>query len=391
MPILASVSASSKTVVPSKPTLTFDYLLVAGGGMGGVSNYFNYGSGGGGAGGYIYNTGVTIRPGTTLSVNVGGGGGTAATLTTRNGINSYFTATGATVYGTNTAVGGGAGASVVGSSGGGNGGNGGSGGGGSSNGQSSFSGGTAVSGQGSSGGSSGGFPSGPREYGGGGGGYLGSGGSANATYAGNGGPGDSPPICGISRYTGSISGTTLTVTAILNGNITLGQVLVGTGITNITYVTAQNSSTEANSALGLRGTYTVTTNTATVTQTVGPLTISGYRYFAGGGGGTPYFGYAGGYAGIGGGGRTGTSGTSSAPGIDGTGGGSGGSATATAANGGTGVFILSYSNSYNFGGTLSLFNHNANTFSYTGGSTANALYECTHSAANTQVAYTLTY
>lgn len=65
-------------------------------------------------------------------------------------------------------------------------------------------------------------------------------------------------------FTGSISGTTLTVTAVSSGVITVGMTISGTGVTVGTKITALGSGT------GGAGTYTVDTS-----QTAGSTTISG--------------------------------------------------------------------------------------------------------------------
>jgi hypothetical protein len=65
-------------------------------------------------------------------------------------------------------------------------------------------------------------------------------------------------------FTGSISGTTLTVTAVTSGNIGIGSVISGTGITVGTTITGLISGT------GSTGTYTVS-----VSQTVASTTITG--------------------------------------------------------------------------------------------------------------------
>jgi len=64
-------------------------------------------------------------------------------------------------------------------------------------------------------------------------------------------------------FTGSISGTTLTVTAVSSGTIQIGQVISGTGVTAGTTITALGTGT------GSTGTYTVSTS-----QTVASTTIS---------------------------------------------------------------------------------------------------------------------
>ena len=75
-------------------------------------------------------------------------------------------------------------------------------------------------------------------------------------------------------FTGSISGTTLTVTAVTQGFIGVGSILSGSGISSGTTITALVSGT------GGTGTYTVgTTQTAsstTITGTITPIIITGY-------------------------------------------------------------------------------------------------------------------
>jgi len=75
-------------------------------------------------------------------------------------------------------------------------------------------------------------------------------------------------------FTGSISGTTLNVTAVTQGVIGVGSVLTGTGVTSGTTITAFVSAT------GGTGTYTVgtsqTTSSTTITGTITPITITGY-------------------------------------------------------------------------------------------------------------------
>lgn len=78
-------------------------LIVAGGGGGG----FN-GGGGGGAGGLVYNSSVTVVPGTVYTITVGNGGAGSSTsaATGSNGTNSSISGTG---FSTITAIGGGGG------------------------------------------------------------------------------------------------------------------------------------------------------------------------------------------------------------------------------------------------------------------------------------------
>jgi len=72
-------------------------------------------------------------------------------------------------------------------------------------------------------------------------------------------------------FTGSISGTTLTIPAsgLLSGYITLGQTITGTGVTAGTTITGFG--TGAGGSINYAGTYTVSTS-----QTVASTTISGY-------------------------------------------------------------------------------------------------------------------
>lgn len=69
---------------------------------------------------------------------------------------------------------------------------------------------------------------------------------------------------GASSFTGSIAGTTLTVTAVASGVITLGQTLSGSGVTAGTTITGYGTGTGGN------GTYTVSAS-----QTVASTAITG--------------------------------------------------------------------------------------------------------------------
>jgi hypothetical protein len=69
-------------------------------------------------------------------------------------------------------------------------------------------------------------------------------------------------------FTGSISSTTLTVTAVANGTLAVGQTLSGTGVTGGTTITALRTGT------GGTGTYTVSAS-----QTVASTTIAGWAAF----------------------------------------------------------------------------------------------------------------
>lgn len=96
-------------------------------------------------------------------------------------------------------------------------------------------------------------------------------------------------------FTGSISSTTLTVTAITSGVLAIGQILSATGVTAGTYITALGTGT------GGVGTYTVsasqTVSSRTITTSTGNYTIPPYKTITilvkganggggGGGGGT---------------------------------------------------------------------------------------------------------
>lgn len=168
-------SQSYSVLSGSTPTLTntswtaptgvneIEVLVVAGGGGGGAVN--GYTLGGGGAGGLIYNSKFAVVPGTSYTVTVGQGG-----AINTNGSNS--------VFGSLTAIGGGAGS--IGTAGGSNGGSGGGGGNGAG------AGGSGTAGQGFAGGR--GEGSDPRGGGGGGAGGPGSNSPGN-NWGGGGGPG----------------------------------------------------------------------------------------------------------------------------------------------------------------------------------------------------------
>jgi hypothetical protein len=76
--------------------------------------------------------------------------------------------------------------------------------------------------------------------------------------------------------TGAISGTTLTVSAVAAGNLEVGQVITGTGVTAGTTITALGTGT------GLTGTYTVsasqTVASTTITSNVAVTVPSGSRW-----------------------------------------------------------------------------------------------------------------
>ena len=182
-------NSSSTLVVPSGVSATAAYLVVAGGGGGG-----SYCAGGGGAGGML--TGSTAISAQTYTITVGGGGpGSPANNLTKGteGINSTALS--------QTAIGGGGGASYGSPSAG----SGGSGGGGSG----PVAAGSGTGGQGSNGGT--GSTSGDYYGGGGGGGKGGVGANGSGSAAGNGGVGVSSSITGSAVfYAGGGGGSTYT-------------------------------------------------------------------------------------------------------------------------------------------------------------------------------------
>jgi hypothetical protein len=179
-------------------TYSIDFLVVAGGGAGGI----NYG-GGGGAGGYRTST-QTVEVGTTITVTVGDGGSTppasSSPFTSASGSNSSISGSGLSTI--TSAGGGGGGGFTVGASGG-------SGGGGSDNENAGGSGNTPSTSpsQGNNGGScAGNFPN----FGTGGGGGAGAVGvTGTTTVGGNGGAGTASSITGssITRAGGGGGGT----------------------------------------------------------------------------------------------------------------------------------------------------------------------------------------
>lgn len=73
-----------------------------------------------------------------------------------------------------------------------------------------------------------------------------------------------------SVVTGSISGTTLTVTALTSGALSVGQTVSGTGVSTGTVITSYNTGRGGNGTSAL-GTYNVN-----ISQTVGSITITTY-------------------------------------------------------------------------------------------------------------------
>lgn len=181
----STASGASNSVTPVAPSLSVAVLVVAGGGEGGVSGFSG---GGGGAGGVISTTSFAVSGAQTVTVGNGGNG------TTRlKGQNS--------VFGSLTAIGGGAGGATAGLEvtdy------NGGSGG-GQDSGPVLATPGTGTSGQGYNGGNGNGG-----DFSGGGGGAGAVGGNANMAElgpAGNGGDGISSSISGTATYYGGGGG-----------------------------------------------------------------------------------------------------------------------------------------------------------------------------------------
>lgn len=182
------------TFAPSS-TPTVEYLVVAGGGAGGIGSNSGVNGGGGGAGGYRTATGFAVSSGVSLTVTVGAGGATTnISSVAANGSNSVFS--------TITSLGGGGGG-AIGAGANNNGYAGGSGGGGG--GASGATGGAGTSGQGNAGGTGGTVGAG-----GGGAGGVGSNGSAFDTITG--GIGLQTSISGTATYYaggggGGLSGT----------------------------------------------------------------------------------------------------------------------------------------------------------------------------------------
>jgi hypothetical protein len=75
-------------------------------------------------------------------------------------------------------------------------------------------------------------------------------------------------------FTGSISGTTLTVTAVTGGTIGIGQVISGTGVTVGTSITALVSGTGSTGTYTVSASQTVSSTTITAVATPGVVTVS---------------------------------------------------------------------------------------------------------------------
>jgi len=191
MPILGTQASqiSGHLILPSASSV--DYLVIAGGGAGGMRwiGQWDEGSGGGGAGGYLTSSlGVSSATNYTVTIGAGGSLGTSGSGTGcqgGSGTNSVFSSI--------TSTGGGGGGAANNQTAAGPGKNGGSGGGGASKGDTTgFIAGTGTSGQGFDGGTG----SGNSVYAGGGGGGASAVGAAGATNGGNGGAGSSSSING---------------------------------------------------------------------------------------------------------------------------------------------------------------------------------------------------
>ena len=167
-------------------TIDTEYLVVAGGGSGGKGD-----AGGGGAGGHLTNfggTAISLTPGVTYTVTVGGGGAAVSSGDGNPGVNSVLSGTGITTI---TAIGGGRGASAAFDVSG----DGGSGGGAGHLQPGGAPGGSGTVGQGNDGGNGAGN-SAPAYAGGGGGGAGAAGGNGSGSAGGAGGVGLSNSITG---------------------------------------------------------------------------------------------------------------------------------------------------------------------------------------------------
>ena len=319
---------------------SINYLMVAGGGSGGVSP--NIVGAGGGAGGLITGT-LNITIGTTYTITIGGGGGQNG-----NGTNTIMSGSGMT---TKTAIGGGRSGFYPAEDGWyGNGANGGSGGGAAWNGTNMTTYGNALQPSSASGGFGfrGGTAGATYVTGGGGGGADGPGVDNTISNAGGvGGPGKLITITAAFVGTATTnSTTTLNITAVTTGEIQVGTQVTGTGIPAGSYITALGSGT------GSTGTYIM--NAAATASASGVAITSSGRYFAGGGGGTTndvtYLGYGGRGGGGNGGGHTEAMVNMGFPPVAGatnTGGGGGGRGYASGSSaGGSGVVLVSYPDSY---------------------------------------------
>jgi hypothetical protein len=257
-PLTPATDCSGNALVVSS-TPTVQVLVVAGGGSGGTSGPGNGGAGGGGAGGLIYNAAYSVTGGQAIPITVGNGGAAVVgtSLAGSNGQNS--------VFGTLTAIGGGAGGRA---SPGNSGSVGGSGGGGGFFGYTTTVNGSAgTAGQGNSGGASV-----SNNNGGGGGGAGGAGGNTNPLYNGtSGGTGGAGGVG--SAYT--ISGSSLTYArggegaTWPSGSLQNGAANTGNGGSASAYSAATTS------GAGGSGIVVVSYPTGLLTATGGTMTTSG--------------------------------------------------------------------------------------------------------------------
>jgi hypothetical protein len=101
---LPVMTTAQRIAMNAPPSLTVDYLVVAGGGGGGGGTGFatngNVGAGGGGAGGLLTSTAVALTSEATYTVNIGNGGGggpwagSGTSIAGTSGSNSLITGTG---------------------------------------------------------------------------------------------------------------------------------------------------------------------------------------------------------------------------------------------------------------------------------------------------------
>lgn len=322
--VYSGVNASTT----SAASYSASYLAVAGGGAGG------YNTGGGGGGGGVLPGTTSLTTGTLYNLIIGAGGPAGAytgAIIPGSGTNSSITPNGLSGVAL-TAIGGAPGGYYASASVNVNDGpSGGSGGGGNSGTGAGNPGGSGVVGQGYAGGA--GINNGTSKPSGGGGGAGGVGASYSGNASGSGGVGLVSSILGASAVvTGSISTTTLTVTAVTSGTLYVGAIISGTGVTAGTTIIALGTGT------GGTGTYTLSAS-----QTVSSTTISSTSaYYAGGGaGGVAATGPAG-IGGLGGGGKGALVAAGATSGAANTGGGGGGDGTqtTTGTSGGSGVIIL---------------------------------------------------
>ncbi|MBU6151501.1 MAG: hypothetical protein KGR25_08625, partial [Chloroflexi bacterium] len=76
------------------------------------------------------------------------------------------------------------------------------------------------------------------------------------------------------EVTGSITGNTLTVSAVTSGTVALGQPIYGRGIPAGTTIVAQTGSTETDSSSGKKGTYTLSSEPVAFTGTISSTTLT---------------------------------------------------------------------------------------------------------------------